>query len=964
MAQLKDTLIQGSARVTDTLYTTNIAGGKIIQPITWTADGLPEKGSNAEFFLAIDSFQNGGKTYWVSKANTLSAIGAATSGHNHDTTYLKLSGGKMTGRIYREGVSTNWNKGRDNALVATSSINGYSPVVSIKTTNGSWDIGAYNNASYTDDLLFSYVTDTVYSGSSAVTTAQIKFLENGHIVATLDGNASNVSGTVAIEHGGTGATTASAAWSALGGDASGKHADSYFVKAITSTDNSIVRFDGTAGQIQGGGKITLSDEGYLRSYNTTRWTLDWYIFHPGASKQVAELYFDSGDATNITGGTLYWRQFSPTSTASNTPTAYHETYNMPTVTKDLTANKTYAIITTKNLSSITSVGTITSGTWNGSAITVANGGTSATTPAAARSNLGLGTIATYDAGFGSDTWGKVPVIGASDGVMEVGKYIDFHTTDGSTVDYDVRITASTSGLTLSGTTTGTFSGNLSGTATTATKLGTATVGSSVRGIYLNSGTATALTWYPNYCSISSGNKTNWPWHRIATLDTGTGQYVDKDCILFLRACYLEGPYGIIKLSVRTNSSGAGIGIKAEWIIRSRYAVDAIKIAKTGNSTGTNTTVDVYLKCGTYVRSIGYLMEGSNNGWTLISSNEVNDTTTTDKLTSTEVYTDTNRVTYNSVVTAVDIGQVGTAHNLETYNTAGYITDQYGNFKHQRATTGDTWQWSNNAGSAKLMYTWESGDITTTGSITANGGFLGNATNVTGTVTYQHGGTGLTTLGSAGQVLKVNSSANGLEWGTVSTADEKVKVAANITTAADYPVVFANSNKSTTAAETAGLNKSGTKFYFNPSTGLLTATQVANAIWNDYAEYRKQLYTIQPGYVIKDTDSGYIVKANERLIPGAQIVSDTWGHSMGKTDECQTPVAVAGRVLAYTYRSREQYHAGMAVCSAPGGTIDIMTREEIRDYPDAIIGIVSEIPDYEEWGSGKVKVDGRIWIKVR
>ena len=233
-----------------------------------------------------------------------------------------------------------------------------------------------------------------------------------------------------------------------------------------------------------------------------------------------------------------------------------------------------------------------------------------------------------------------------------------------------------------------------------------------------------------------------------------------------------------------------------------------------------------------------------------------------------------------------------------------------------------------------------------------------------TVPYTKGGTGLTTLGSAGQVLKVNSSANGIEWGTVSTADEKVKVAANITTAADYPVVFANSNKSTTAAETAGLNKSGTKFYFNPSTGLLTATQVANAIWNDYAEYRKQLYTIQPGYVIKDTNSGYIVKANERLIPGAQIVSDTWGHSMGKTDECQTPVAVAGRVLAYTYRPREQYHAGMAVCSAPGGTIDIMTREEIRDYPDAIIGIVSEIPDYEEWGSGKVKVDGRIWIKVR
>jgi len=52
---------------------------------------------------------------------------------------------------------------------------------------------------------------------------------------------------------------------------------------------------------------------------------------------------------------------------------------MPTVTKDLTANKTYSIITTKNLSSITSVGTITSGTWNGSTVQVGHGGTGATT---------------------------------------------------------------------------------------------------------------------------------------------------------------------------------------------------------------------------------------------------------------------------------------------------------------------------------------------------------------------------------------------------------------------------------------------------------------------------------------------------------------------------------------------------------------------------------------------------------
>ena len=40
------------------------------------------------------------------------------------------------------------------------------------------------------------------------------------------------------------------------------------------------------------------------------------------------------------------------------------------------------------------------------------------------------------------------------------------------------------------------------------------------------------------------------------------------------------------------------------------------------------------------------------------------------------------------------------------------------------------------------------------------------------------------------------------------------------------------------------------------------------------------------------------------------------------------------------------------------------REEIREWSDRIVGIVSEIPEYEEWGTGKVKVNGRIWIKVK
>ena len=146
-------------------------------------------------------------------------------------------------------------------------------------------------------------------------------------------------------------------------------------------------------------------------------------------------------------------------------------------------------------------------------------------------------------------------------------------------------------------------------------------------------------------------------------------------------------------------------------------------------------------------------------------------------------------------------------------------------------------------------------------------------------------------------------------------------------------------------------------------GTLHSTKVENAIFNDYAEYRTTI-DLSPGHIVIDNDDGTLSCATQRLQPGAQVISDTFGSSMGETDYAKTPLAVAGRVLVYTYQDRYKYHAGMAVCSAPNGTVDIMTRKEIRDYPDCIVGIVSEIPEYEEWGTDKVKVNDRIWIKVK
>lgn len=137
-----------------------------------------------------------------------------------------------------------------------------------------------------------------------------------------------------------------------------------------------------------------------------------------------------------------------------------------------------------------------------------------------------------------------------------------------------------------------------------------------------------------------------------------------------------------------------------------------------------------------------------------------------------------------------------------------------------------------------------------------------------------------------------------------------------------------------------------------------------AVWNDYAEYRDQKEKIQPGYCVVSADNGQVSKTTEKFQACDGIVSDTFGFAIGETDECKTPLAVAGRVLAYCFGDKYSYHAGDTVCAGPNGLVYKMTREEIKEYPDRIVGIVSEIPEYEIWGTGKTEVNGRIWIKVR
>ena len=146
-------------------------------------------------------------------------------------------------------------------------------------------------------------------------------------------------------------------------------------------------------------------------------------------------------------------------------------------------------------------------------------------------------------------------------------------------------------------------------------------------------------------------------------------------------------------------------------------------------------------------------------------------------------------------------------------------------------------------------------------------------------------------------------------------------------------------------------------------GTIKAGTVYGAVWNDYAEYRSSDF-IEPGRVICETGNGTLKLSTERLQPGANVVSDTFGFAIGEAENCKTPIAVSGRALVYTYEDRYSYNAGDPVCAGPGGTVSKMSREEVMMYPDRIVGTVSEIPEYERWGTGNVKVNGRIWIRIK
>lgn len=131
------------------------------------------------------------------------------------------------------------------------------------------------------------------------------------------------------------------------------------------------------------------------------------------------------------------------------------------------------------------------------------------------------------------------------------------------------------------------------------------------------------------------------------------------------------------------------------------------------------------------------------------------------------------------------------------------------------------------------------------------------------------------------------------------------------------------------------------------------------------EYRKAIGRPAPGRVLVTNSNGDISESTERLQPFVGVVSDTYGLEFNKSnDEQLAPIAMAGRVLAFPFENREGFRIGDPVCTAPGGTISLMTREEVKIWPDRMVGVVTEIPSGLTCGTtNEVYINGRIWIRV-
>lgn len=567
----------------------------------------------------------------------------------------------------------------------------------------------------------------------------------------------------------------------------------------------------------------------------------------------------------------------------------------------------------------------------------------------------------------SGAWyGGLTYVGG-DGVMEVGKYIDFHVNKTGTSDYDVRISAATTGLTISGTTSGTFKGNLNGNASTAN---TAATAGQLTNINENDKASSSNTWRRLWFSYDNNTTGRPAYDDRFAIQTSTGT---------LKAPIFSGNLnGNAKTATKATQDGAGN------VITSKYVT--LDTAQT--ISGTKTMTGSLKVSGRYAGGgddEGIIVGFANNGYAglcLGGPSQARSVFYFKSDGSSPFWR------YNNGSASYDILHPSKSGTIAlTSDLAGLLTAFSSSTNTLSITVGGTTKTATAVNS--VSNAWEAGTSAGPKIKTTVNGKTGTAVAIP-TATASASGvvtTGTQTFAGAktfNSYINVGNYVNStsVRGGTWIAGTHNASFVASAATSAASGQYYQGwySGKTQAGAWSMGALSGSEDLYFVYGTDAnykantnttVQATRISastgrlfGAAWNDYAEYRVCQEDYKPGQVVCENGDDTLSIATRRLQPGANVVSDTFGFAIGETELAKCPIAVSGRVLVYTYEPREEFKPGEAVCAGPNGTVSRMTREEIREYPECIIGTVSAVPTYETWGQTDVPVDGRIWIKIK